>query len=82
MRRKIEWKWEKLDEATYRIKVIGGWLVLHTNSIAITDGKNKSTSQSESMQFISDKDHEWTIAPSMKELEEKAKQKDISKDFE
>lgn len=62
MRKRIAWAWEKLDESCYRAKVIGGWIVLHTNSIAITDGKNRSTAQSESMVFLLDRDHEWEIA--------------------
>lgn len=62
MRKKIEWNWEKLDGATYRAKVMGGWLVLHTNHTTIIDSKkNKDMVQSESMSFIPDRDHEWTI---------------------
>lgn len=54
MRKKIEWKWEKLDESTSRVKVIGGWLIccnVVKNDVVI----NRSTS------FISDINHEWTI---------------------
>jgi len=62
MRKKIEWQWESLDEATWRVKVIGGWLVLHVKTFAIA-GKDKMISQSESMQFVADRDHEWHIIP-------------------
>lgn len=62
MRKKIEWLWEKLDENTFRAKVIGGWLILHTNHIVITDSKKRDgVSQSESMTFVCDRDHEWVI---------------------
>ncbi len=54
MRKKIEWVWEKLDETTSRAKVIGGWIIHH---IMITQKGNTS----ESMVFISDRDHEWMV---------------------
>lgn len=59
MRRKFDgFVWERISEtensATARAKVIGGWLVHATQS---ADKKNISTS----MQFVSDKDHEWII---------------------
>jgi hypothetical protein len=68
MRKKIEWQWEQLDEATWRAKVMGGWVLLHVKTFAIT-GKNSSMSQSESMQFIADRDHEWTIVPPIQAVE-------------
>lgn len=61
MRKKIEWLWEQLDEATWRSKVIGGWLVLHVKTFAFVGGKGNAMSQSESMQFVADRDHEWHI---------------------
>lgn len=62
MRRKFDgFEWEFIDSSSWRAKVIGGWLVLHTNSIAMTDGKKRIVSQSESMCFVADKDHEWLI---------------------
>ncbi len=79
MQFKLDWKWEKLDETTYRSKVIGGWLLLHTNSIAITDGKKREAAQSESMVFIADRDHQWFIKPPVKD--EQAVKDDIAKDF-
>lgn len=54
MIKKMEWKWEVLDEFTKRAKVIGGWLVVHgshTNKGAISDA----------MSFVPDSDHQWTI---------------------
>ncbi len=60
MRKKIEWQWEKLDAYTKRVKVIGGWLVHH-------GWDNHKNSCSETMQFVSDRDHEWHIVPPMVE---------------
>lgn len=48
----IEFKWEKIVEDTYRVKVIGGWIVM-------TDGFKYRGS--ECMVFIKDKNHEWKI---------------------
>ena len=70
MRKKIEFQWERLDvkeekdiywNATYRAKVIGGWLV---RSFDLTY-KTKSTS--ESMVFVEDKYHEWHVIEPAKE---------------
>ena len=63
MRKKIPHVWEQMDAASWRTRVIGGWLVLHCNSISIIDGKKRSTAQSESMVFVGDKDHEWIVLP-------------------
>lgn len=60
MQKKIEWKWEQLEEGTWRAKVIGGWLLLHLKTFAIK-GKDSHMCQSESMTFIPDRDHEWFI---------------------
>jgi len=83
MRKKIEWSWERLDESTYRAKVIGGWIILHTNHTTITDSKKRDMVQTESMQFVPDRDHEWAIAaafnPSNKEI---VKAKVNAADFE
>jgi hypothetical protein len=60
MRKKIEWKWEVLDEHTSRCKVIGGWIV-----VCLVQGKDhtgKTKQISSSMTFIPDRDHEWTIS--------------------
>ncbi len=58
MIKKISWAWEKLDENTYRAKVIGGWVLHHT----ICDGiASKPITRSESMIFIADSDHQWQI---------------------
>lgn len=62
MLKKIAFAWEKLDEATYRAKVIGGWILLHIQHTTITDSKKRDMSQCESMVFIADRDHEWQIA--------------------
>jgi hypothetical protein len=69
MRKKIEWQWEQLDEATWRAKVMGGWVLLHVKTFSVRGGKNNSDSQSESMQFIADRDHEWTIVPPIQAVE-------------
>lgn len=54
MRKHIEWEWEQLDIYTRRAKVIGGWIV-NSN---FTD---EETYAAESLVFIPDRDHEWTI---------------------
>ncbi len=79
MRKRFEWQWEQLDEATWRAKTIGGWLVLHVKTFTVS-GKNYSMSQSESMQFVADRDHEWSILPPIEP--EKPKQTVKASDFE
>jgi hypothetical protein len=70
MRRKMEWEWEILDEFTKRAKVIGGWLIQHgsyTNKGSIT----------ESMVFVPDKDHDWTIVKPIQEKKPTVKATDF-----
>ncbi len=67
MRKKMEWQWESLDANTRRAKVIGGWLVHCFRDFL--GGKKDLTMSSESMQFVSDRDHEWHIVPAAKEAE-------------
>ena len=64
MRKKIEWLWEMIDQkqedkvfyfATYRAKVIGGWLVRNF------DVTYNAKSTSESMVFVPDPNHDWVI---------------------
>ena len=75
MRIKMEWKWERLDDNTSRVKVIGGWLV-HRHR---REDWGKSVAMSESMLFIPDRDHEWIIvAP----IEEKIPAKSAGSDWE
>lgn len=57
MRKRIEHTWETMDAHTHRLKVIGGWIVLHETSSTA----NKALS--ESMCFVPDRDHEWTVLP-------------------
>ena len=45
--KKISYLWEQLDETTSRLKVIGGWMVVH--------GSNKMLTSI----YVPDKDHEW-----------------------
>jgi hypothetical protein len=54
---KIPFEWETLDKATFRAKVIGGWVIL---SFYEQVGTNERI-QSESMVFIPDPDHQWEI---------------------
>lgn len=56
MRKKLEHKWESMDSYTARCKVIGGWLINH-----ICQDLIKHKVYSESMVFVADRDHEWTI---------------------
>lgn len=80
MRKKIEWIWEEIENLnegrlqTLRAKVIGGWLV---NSI-IQDLRLKVLSNS--LTFIPDRDHEWTIIAPI--IEEKPPAKVAASDFE
>jgi hypothetical protein len=66
MRKRIEWEWEILDEFSKRVKVMGGWLVIHGSHT------NKG-SISESMCFVPDRDHEWHILPKIKEAPQEEK---------
>jgi len=78
MRKRIDWTWEKLDDSTCRIKVIGGWIVHHHMMIV----KGTNTNQvSESMVFVLDKDHEWSILQPLaeaKKLENKVEASDFA----
>lgn len=49
MIKKIAWQWEVLDETTSRAKVIGGWII------------RSRSNKAESMVFVQDRDHEYTI---------------------
>ena len=67
MPKKIEWKWEIIDEfgdganftSTARVKVIGGWIVLHSFQ--------RKGQISESMIFVNDREYEWYIVKPIKE---------------
>ena len=54
MRKKMEWQWEKLDDNTFRAKVIGGWLIkcIEGKALAVT--------------FLPDKDHEYMVIDPLK----------------
>lgn len=80
MAKKVEFKWEKLDDNTRRCKVINGWLVLHTTSMYGSDGKKKEAALSESMIFVADQHWEWQILPPV-ENRNAVKMK-LVKDFE
>lgn len=49
MRTNLEFFWQLIGRDTRRAKVVGGWLVLYEGA------------DSETMVFIKDSDHEWTI---------------------
>lgn len=79
MRKKIEWKWEKLDDNAYRIKVFGGWLIGYYD--LCRDGGKSSFSRIIPSVFIGDKDHEWHVV--LREEEKPpAVEESIAKDFE
>ncbi len=65
---KIVWEWELIDLETYRVKVIGGWLV------------RSRTNKTESMTFLSDRDHQWH--PCKPPVEEKLQASKLAADFE
>lgn len=71
MRKRIEWCPEQLDERAWRVAVIGGWLVGHNKD----DGKRLS----ESMCFVPDTNHEWSILP--RQADPKIERSDLAKDF-
>lgn len=82
MRTRLDWNWEKLDNNTYRAQVFGGWIVRCVGGfgkaevVSVKEAKNLQLS--ESMVFVSDRDHQWTINPPPKETEKKPS---IAKDF-
>lgn len=63
MRKRLEWKWESLDDHTQRAQVIGGWLILRLGVTDVEKGKSGKIVFRESMVFISDPDHMWQILP-------------------
>jgi hypothetical protein len=86
MRKVMPWEWERLDDKTARAKVIGGWIILHLQSTFATGEFGKKTNvkivNSESMVFLADRDHEWTISKPVVETPPPAKTKVDPKDFE
>ncbi len=52
MNKKIVWDWEVIDGHTKRVKVVGGWLIIHRSF-------NGNKICSESSIFISDQHWEW-----------------------
>jgi len=77
MRTRLEWNWEQLDEGTFRAAVFGGWLILHIKTVMIV-GKNTAQIQSESMSFVPDREHSWSI---LKPVVESEKKPSIANDF-
>lgn len=67
MRKKMQFNWEILDECTQRAAVIGGWLILRLGATDVEKGKLGKIVFRESMTFVPDRDHEWTIVPAMVE---------------
>ncbi len=80
MRKKMEFKWELINESnegkyqTLRAKVIGGWLV----QTVFQDMKIKVLTTS--LTFMPDRDHEWTIVSPL--TEQSIKPKVEATDFE
>ena len=62
MRQKIDWNWERLDNSTWRAKILGGWLV----KSEFTNNKSASVS----IAFVPDRDHGWMINKPKPEFEE------------
>ncbi len=77
MRKRIEWEWEKLDDHTFRAKVIGGWLV---STEPFTPSTNKQAPTNSAV-FIPDRDHEWHILEPVSE-ETAQKSSNNSADFD
>lgn len=83
MIKKLQWGWERLDENTMRAKVIGGWIIrcigglLKAEVVTVKEARN--IPMSESMIFVSDPEHQWTIVqPKVDPLIERST---IAKDF-
>lgn len=73
MNKKIVWEWEVIDQNTKRVKVVGGWLLIHQ-----TLNGNKAVS--ESSVFITDQHWEWKpIEPYVDPVVERA---NMAKDYE
>ncbi len=65
--KKVKWAWETLDEHTYRVKVIGGWMVV---SESVSGKGNVSITGI----FVADRDHEWLpVHPSSEKAQEAVK---------
>lgn len=73
MPKKIEWKWEKIDDSTTRVKVMGGWLVVNV----VVSGKGSTSCSSV---FISDKDYEWM--PTAPIIDAEVNRINLAKDYE
>ena len=70
MRIKMEWEWETLDECTQRAKVIGGWVLMRLGAVDVEKGKKIQFR--ESLVFIADRDHEWTIVVPVPDVQKEA----------
>lgn len=75
MPKKIEWKWEQIDDGTRRVKVMGGWLV-NTHRI-INNGKAMLSDQA--LVFIADKDYEWQ--PTAPIVDPEVNRANLAKDY-
>lgn len=54
MRYKLDWIPEVIDERSWRVKVLGGWIV----GFIVTGSKGNPSITS---QFIPDRNHQWII---------------------
>jgi hypothetical protein len=76
MAKKIEWKWEVIDEGTRRAKVFGGWIV-HTHR---RSDMSKTPVFDQALVFIADRDHEWL--PSEPLVDPEVNRANLAKDYE
>jgi len=53
MRKNIPWERESLDDYTWRVAVVGGWIVYQIIYAELGCGLTST--------FIADRDHEWKI---------------------
>lgn len=72
MVKKVEFKWEQLDENTKRVKVMSGWLIVHCT-------KGTKNNFTESMVFLADQHWEWQVLPPIEDPE--VKKKNLANDF-
>lgn len=73
MTKRIEWKWEKIDDSTTRVKVMGGWLVVNV----VVSGKGSTSCSSI---FIADRDYEWMPVEPI--VDPEVNKANLAKDYE
>lgn len=71
--KQITWEWEQIDEFTSRVKVIGGWLVVH---------KRETMKGNIAMTSVIITDQHWEWHPCAPFVDPQIKKSQIAKDFQ